>query len=239
MQLWERGIARGERRPIRLPTAVHDQTRVSLSRARVDDSTRGQGSVGVGSVGHEGLLGVKRCLDSPLHTGRPSSIYRSHRVVSSQVLDQRAWSSHLGHRSAARTDRRRRLTTTSRRSPRARPAGPICSAPDQASANSPTTTGRSLLKTGWFGPSLLHRVVKDRQDLRGRLECTSSRVIFALRAGLSRDSRNCPVADMKPVRWRPRDLPSGGHGICPRGLRPPPTVVLSSTDSPPGRRVPG
>ena len=34
---------------------------------------------------------------------------------------------------------------------------------------------------------------------------------------LSRDSRNCPVADMKPARRRPRELPGGGHGICPRG----------------------
>ena len=23
---------------------------------------------------------------------------------------------------------------------------------------------------------------------------------------------------MKPARWRPRELPGGGHGICPGGL---------------------
>lgn len=27
----------------------------------------------------------------------------------------------------------------------------------------------------------------------------------------------CPGAVMKPARWRPRELPGGGHGICPLG----------------------
>ena len=30
-------------------------------------------------------------------------------------------------------------------------------------------------------------------------------------AGLSRASRNCPAAAMKPARWWPRDLPGCGH----------------------------
>ena len=40
----------------------------------------------------------------------------------------------------------------------------------------------------------------------------------AIRRHLSRDSGFCPEADMKPARWRSRDVPGGGHGICPWGV---------------------
>ena len=35
---------------------------------------------------------------------------------------------------------------------------------------------------------------------------------------VSRDIGFCPEAVMKPARWRPRELPGGGHGNCPGGL---------------------
>ena len=34
---------------------------------------------------------------------------------------------------------------------------------------------------------------------------------------MSRAIGFCPEAVMKPARWRPRELPGGGHGICPLG----------------------
>ena len=44
-----------------------------------------------------------------------------------------------------------------------------------------------------------------------------SHAIHGLRH-VSRDIGFCPEAVMKPARWRPRELPGGGHGNCPGGL---------------------
>ena len=75
--------------PGRRPAVVDDQTRQPQSGAWR------QGSVGMGSVGHEGLLGVKRFLDSST-PHREAFTHLRHQIVSSHDLDQRAWASQLG-----------------------------------------------------------------------------------------------------------------------------------------------
>ena len=83
-----RGTGRG-------PPLIDDQP------GQLEPGTWRQSSIGMGSVGHEGLLGVKRFLDSST-PHREAFTHPEPQIVSSQDLDQRAWASHLGERSGSR-----------------------------------------------------------------------------------------------------------------------------------------
>jgi hypothetical protein len=111
LPIWPRGAVAHPRWPLRaiasgplrcgLPRHVITLGRASRRPAVVDDEprqpqpgTRGQSSVGMGSVGHEDLLVVERFLGSSTPHREVFTRLRP-QIVSSHDLDQRLWASQL------------------------------------------------------------------------------------------------------------------------------------------------
>ena len=70
-----------------------------------------------------------------------------------------------------------------------------------------------------WGKSFVESNEPRRMDFPGDDAVKDLDLVYPGRTGLSRDSRNCPVAVMKTARWWPRDLPSCGHRSGPGWVR--------------------